>query len=378
MHIVGCQDEPHNPAGNHGKLKNMERPLPGSGRPEDTPLVRQTYRQLTHFTALLAILVSLCHAILLYILDSPLWLLCLAFVGLCTILLWALDEARPFLIFVIGLMAFLGIFLTSVSILALSLGRAAGFEILFVPMFPLVVVTGRIGVWSKILIILVLGAFVIGLQEYTGSYRAIVDLEENSLMAMRAINFGSVILAVSGIVWRYFQIVTQQQADLQAFATVDQLTGLYNRHSMNEIASREIVRAKRYESPLSILICDLDRFKAINDQHGHDAGDTALIHAARLLKTSVRESEVVCRWGGEEFVLLLANTNAKGAEALAERIRARFESSPLEFAGKQIPLTLTLGSASLQPADAFSDLVSRADQALYKGKLAGRNRVSTA
>lgn len=356
----------------------MERPLPGSGRPEDTPLVRQTYRQLTHFTALLAILVSLCHAILLYILDSPLWLLCLAFVGLCTILLWALDEARPFLIFVIGLMAFLGIFLTSVSILALSLGRAAGFEILFVPMFPLVVVTGRIGVWSKILIILVLGAFVIGLQEYTGSYRAIVDLEENSLMAMRAINFGSVILAVSGIVWRYFQIVTQQQADLQAFATVDQLTGLYNRHSMNEIASREIVRAKRYESPLSILICDLDRFKAINDQHGHEAGDTALIHAARLLKTSVRESEVVCRWGGEEFVLLLANTNAKGAEALAERIRARFESSPLEFAGKQIPLTLTLGSASLQPADAFSDLVSRADQALYKGKLAGRNRVSTA
>lgn len=158
-------------------------------------------------------------------------------------------------------------------------------------------------------------------------------------------------------------------------ADTDALTGLLNRLGFNGAFTREFERARRYHQPLSVVILDLDHFKRVNDEHGHAAGDRILAGVARLLETSVRESDVIARWGGEEFVVVAVMTEERGAAQLAEKLRARMAAAP---SGPSGTVTGSFGVAELQPDDSIEGLLHRADQALYRAKNGGRNRVERA
>ncbi len=158
-------------------------------------------------------------------------------------------------------------------------------------------------------------------------------------------------------------------------ADTDALTGIPNRQAFNEAMAREVARARRFRQPLAMVIVDLDHFKRVNDQYGHPVGDQVLVGAARMLSTRVRESDLVARWGGEEFAVITTMTDAAGAARLAEKLRALLEVTHLGPVGA---MTASFGVAELHSDDTVESLVRRADEALYAAKTGGRNRVCCA
>ncbi len=177
----------------------------------------------------------------------------------------------------------------------------------------------------------------------------------------------AVILATSYTVKIY-------QRKLELMATSDKLTGLLNRQAFDLVYKQEMSQAKREKIPLSLIICDMDRFKEINDTHGHAAGDEALVLVAATIKESLRSSDITCRWGGEEFLILLRDCPAQEALSISEKIRQMVESMSFSFSGQTIPMTLSLGVAELAPDEPLDTFLARADKALYEAKNTGRNR----
>lgn len=169
-------------------------------------------------------------------------------------------------------------------------------------------------------------------------------------------------------------------AQLREQATRDALTGLHNRRYFDEAARRDAARAVRAGEPLAIVAIDIDRFKTVNDSHGHAAGDLVLRVLAEILTDSVRDSDLVCRTGGEEFTLLLTGAGIEVAVERGERVRAEFAATPIELGeGKLIRATLSAGVASLRSGeDSHEPALQRADAALYEAKRSGRNRVVAA
>ncbi len=163
--------------------------------------------------------------------------------------------------------------------------------------------------------------------------------------------------------------------EIYRMTIVDGLTQVHNKRYLFEALEREIVRARRHERPLSLLMFDIDLFKNVNDQYGHLAGDYALRELARLVQDRIRRDEVFARYGGEEFVIVLPETPQDGATALAESIRSRVEAHPFVFQTEAIPLTISIGCAELIEQKSAEELIGLADQKLYEAKRSGRNRV---
>lgn len=159
---------------------------------------------------------------------------------------------------------------------------------------------------------------------------------------------------------------------LKQLATTDPLTGLNNRRKMEEAIGSEIARAGRSHKTFSVIILDVDGFKEVNDSHGHQVGDQVLVDIGQVLIDSVREADIVGRWGGEEFILICPVTELEGATNVAENLRQRVQVSPLEVVGS---LTASFGVTSYQAGDKVDDLVARADRAMYQAKREGRNQV---
>lgn len=162
---------------------------------------------------------------------------------------------------------------------------------------------------------------------------------------------------------------------LQRLAITDELTRVYNRRFLQHSLQVAFSRARRYREELSVLMMDLDHFKAINDRHGHQAGDFALVETARRIGAHLRNIDVLARYGGEEFVAVLPNTGREGALVLAERVRQAIAGEALAI-GDGVRATISIGVASLRHGDELVDnLVGRADAALYQAKAQGRDRV---
>lgn len=164
----------------------------------------------------------------------------------------------------------------------------------------------------------------------------------------------------------------------QERAMTDALTGLLNRYGLQHILAHELSETRRYNRPLSCLVIDLDHFKAVNDLHGHAAGDTALQQVATVLTENVRGSDMVFRYGGEEFLVLLPETDLEGAMSLAEKIRQAAHSRSFGDGEHVFNLTLSAGVATLWDNESGNDMIVRADMALYQAKAEGRNRVEAA
>lgn len=162
---------------------------------------------------------------------------------------------------------------------------------------------------------------------------------------------------------------------IHALATRDELTGLLNRRAMVELLDVETRRADAAHVPCCIAVLDADHFKRINDGYGHAAGDEALRTIAAVCARMVRSRDSIARWGGEEFVVLLREADMATAQAAAERIRARLESTPVQFESSTFGLTVSIGVAAHVPGEDVTDTLARADRALYEAKAAGRNRV---
>lgn len=152
----------------------------------------------------------------------------------------------------------------------------------------------------------------------------------------------------------------------------DYLTGLYNRRRTTELLENEIQRATRYNSAFSVILTDVDHFKAVNDRLGHQAGDGVLIKIAEVIRSSVRATDLMGRWGGEEFVIISPETGIRGSFSLAEKIRARLESADL---GEIDHRTASFGVTAFADGDDIEAIMARADAGLYAAKQGGRNRV---
>lgn len=159
---------------------------------------------------------------------------------------------------------------------------------------------------------------------------------------------------------------------LERFSITDVLTGLFNRRKFDEVFSVECERARRTQLPLSVMIADIDKFKSVNDIHGHQVGDQMLVKIAEILQQGVRKVDTVARWGGEEFAILCPATSLNGACAVAENIRAEIENTDFPVVGSK---TCCFGVAEYHPDEAPEAVIKHADEALYRAKNGGRNQV---
>jgi diguanylate cyclase (GGDEF)-like protein len=158
----------------------------------------------------------------------------------------------------------------------------------------------------------------------------------------------------------------------------DPLTGTGNRIAMDQTLQREIEMSRRHLQPLSLLMLDIDHFKHINDTHGHSAGDDVLKAVATSIKEQLRNVDMVFRFGGEEFLILLSNTSREAAAMVGERLRFAVQAHDYTADGNMIELTVSLGCSTLLPGESVESLLRRADSALYVAKREGRNRLAMA
>lgn len=192
---------------------------------------------------------------------------------------------------------------------------------------------------------------------------------------------GPVVREVS-VLYSAFRMLTGKlaasMAKLEDMAVTDQLTGLSNRRRLMDEGSKVMALCRRAGRPCSALMLDLDHFKAVNDTHGHAAGDAVLAHVAAVLRREVRESDVLARYGGEEFAILAPDCDLEMLLHLAERLRTAVEESPVDIGTQRLAVTVSIGAAAAAgDGRDLATLLARADKALYTAKTGGRNRVES-
>lgn len=184
-----------------------------------------------------------------------------------------------------------------------------------------------------------------------------------------------------GLAFGFFWMSTAQlSVQLERLAGTDPLTRVYNRRTFLRACDLELTLSSRKKRSFSILMIDLDHFKSINDRYGHSVGDAALVAAVQSMQDSIRGSDVLARWGGEEFAALLPNANLEAAHVVAERLRANVERvempvSSLTSEDRVVRMTASVGLATYEPGESIQQLMNRADHNLYLAKSSGRNRV---
>jgi diguanylate cyclase (GGDEF)-like protein len=178
--------------------------------------------------------------------------------------------------------------------------------------------------------------------------------------------------------WRQIQQAKADQEKLERLANLDSLTGLYNRRVILHRLDERIKYVRRYGEELSLIMLDIDHFKKVNDQYGHLIGDEVLEGIAVLVQRNIRDTDVVGRYGGEEFIIILLKTGLPSAVDVAERVRKAIEAAEMKDSeGNVFSVTVSEGVSSYKPAEDERSLISRADDALYRAKENGRNRVET-
>ncbi|WP_144632579.1 biofilm regulation diguanylate cyclase SiaD [Bordetella genomosp. 13] len=174
----------------------------------------------------------------------------------------------------------------------------------------------------------------------------------------------------------YQNMMRELNAALKNASIHDELTGLANRRALIEALKEETERACRHERRFVVVMLDVDHFKQINDRHGHDVGDRALIGVAGLLHDGMRQYDACGRWGGDEFLLLLPESSLEEAKFMLERLVSQVRELRVQCPSGEIGLTVSVGMAQYQPGETFNDTLTRADHALYSAKQLGRDRVA--
>ncbi|GLQ32271.1 GGDEF domain-containing protein [Litoribrevibacter albus] len=194
---------------------------------------------------------------------------------------------------------------------------------------------------------------------------------------------GSILFVTAlGYLMELSRMEAQRKSDqandvLKMMAHRDELTGLYNRRGIKECNEIEVYLNSKPTNEMALAVCDVDFFKKINDQYGHDVGDEVLKVVAERLKNSIRETDLIGRWGGEEFIILFPSTSLEEGYQLIERVRQSMAETHFDIAGQRIRLSFSTGISSTRYYDNWNDLIKSADKQLYKAKSAGRNCTKT-
>jgi diguanylate cyclase (GGDEF)-like protein/PAS domain S-box-containing protein len=171
-------------------------------------------------------------------------------------------------------------------------------------------------------------------------------------------------------------VMRRKMTELERKALVDSLTGLANRGYAESKIRSALLEYGRHSIPFGLLMIDVDRFKSINDAHGHPVGDRVLQTIAHTLTLHLRDSDTCGRWGGEEFIIALMNMNEHRLSLVAEKLRALIEASVVKVGEREVTMTISIGATLVRPVDTFDSLLERADDLLYRSKQAGRNQVT--
>jgi len=201
-------------------------------------------------------------------------------------------------------------------------------------------------------------------------------ISSQALLGVHLFNLSVVFAMFSYLSFFYMDMVVSAQRKLRKLATVDSLTGLFNRRHGSYLAENEIARFRRTGHPVAFMLLDVDYFKTINDRFGHETGDRVLAEIGRLIPAQLRTQDIVARWGGEEFLVILPGTGIDSALISAERVKDALRNHSWEAAiGIALDVTISVGVSELCENDDMASAVSRADKALYRSKERGRNRV---
>ena len=253
-----------------------------------------------------------------------------------------------------------------------GVGWDSGFHYYMLLMMPLVFISpGRL-LARKIVIGSVLAVFYIGLDAFAHRHAPLHAVAPTALSLLRGFNIATTLALLAYLAHVYLGAVRRAEGRLRDLASTDALTGLANRRRLLQVAQAQLGRRRRDGTPISFILGDIDHFKAINDRLGHDVGDRALVRAARAILSATRDSDIAGRWGGEEFLVVLPDTDLDSALKVAERVRAAVQQ--ITLAPLLPPMSITLGVSSLRDGESLEETISRADAAMYRGKMDGRNR----
>ena len=257
-------------------------------------------------------------------------------------------------------------------------GHAAGFQYYTWILLPLLFTNVNRSLRAKVVLSFVYVAMFMGIDVWLRQTAPLTHVEPIPLALMRYFNMGCFFLALGVAAWAHTATIRQAEDRLRSAAGTDALTRLMNRRRMTERMAEEVARANRSATPLSVILLDIDRFKSINDDFGHVEGDRVISHVADVLRTGVRKVDMVARWGGEEFLVLLPDTDVQAAAELAERVRRQVTARVLRHLEHDAYVTITAGVATLRIRETIESTIHRADVALYQGKRGGRDRVVVA
>jgi diguanylate cyclase (GGDEF)-like protein len=262
------------------------------------------------------------------------------------------------------------------AILAVSvIGWDSGFHYYILLVIPVAVISSIRPVWLK-------GATVLSVMltyllldialRHQGPAKALPPFVIDGLHYFNVVGVMIILIFLAGY---YYFLINKAAAALHEMASTDPLTQLKNRRAISDVIKREEGRVRRGPHQLSFILCDLDHFKRINDTRGHDVGDLVLTTVSQALSGGIRDVDYIARWGGEEFLAVLPDTDEQGAMVVAERLRSKVATLQTQAGGQALPISMTLGVATKLPGETAEQTIARADAALYEGKRSGRNRV---
>ena len=256
----------------------------------------------------------------------------------------------------------------------LFIGWGSGFHYYLLMFIPAICVSAPRR-WAAFALLL-LWAYYVTLDVVMWFIPPLQPIPGSALHIVHLFNLSVVFAMFSYLASYYLRMVVSAQRKLRDMATTDSLTGLFNRRHMTYLSETELSRFHRSGHPVSFLLLDIDHFKAINDAHGHEVGDRVLILVAEIIREQLRAQDLIGRWGGEEFLAILPDTDAGQARTSAERIRQAFLRTDWRaFTGIDADVTISVGVSGLRTGDDLSAAIKRADTALYRSKTNGRNRV---
>lgn len=334
--------------------------------------IRGAYWVMVRRVTVVAGLVDLAFLALFLLLDSPL----LAWINLLSLLIYALAWwllgrriNSPALVLIWTEV------LGHAALGSLLLGWDSGFHYYLLMFIPAIVVGGGRRSTVPLLLLLLLLSY-LGLHTLSCAVGALAPLEPLGLALVHGFNVVIVFAMAAYTAQFYNANVRRAERRLIELATRDPLTGLCNRRNLVTLAGHEIARARRSGEPIALVMADIDRFKSINDRYGHEAGDQVILSASALLTRLCRGQDIVARWGGEEFLLLLPNTRLDAAGRLAERIRQALAETEVSIAGDALAVTISLGVTDWSTDEDLNAAIGRADRALYQSKRSGRDQVT--
>lgn len=265
------------------------------------------------------------------------------------------------------------------------LGWGSGFHYFILALVPLIFLNPSWNLFAKVVSLALLYGQYVFLLFRSRVVPPVVTIPPSQLDLLNGINICLLFGVIAGLAFSYTQaikasheLLLEANKKLELLATIDDLTHLINRRNMIQQIEYEMIRFLRSSRPFSLVLGDIDDFKQFNDRYGHDCGDFLLVQLADLMKTTLRMQDVISRWGGEEFLILLPETSLEEGQIAAERLRKKIEEAAFRYRGNDLSVTMTFGVCTYHHGIEIDPCIRQADRALYQGKQDGKNQVRIA